>query len=138
MQCGTSKVESVREKTERFNNYLYSVFTSSDFVLPNIEEFVKPTSLILDVSLSFEEVYQVLSTMQNKKACGPKGNGLYVLQVCVFPLIPILHHLLFQLLNNRIVPTEWKLHAITHVFKSGDMSNVKNYVLYYLSVEQYL
>ena len=135
MQCGTSKVESVREKTKRFNNYLYSVFTSSDFVLPNIEEFVKPTSLISVISLSFEEVYQVLSTMQTKKACGHKDNGLYVLQVCVFPLIPIL---LSQLLNNRIVPTEWKLHAITHVFKSGDMSNVKNYALCYLSVEQYL
>ena len=75
---------------------------------------------------------------QTKKVCGPKGNGLYVLQVCVFPLISILHHLLSQLLNNGIVPTEWKLHAITHVFKSCDMSNVKNYVLYYLSVEQYL
>ena len=58
VQCGTSKVESVREKTERFNNCLYSVFTSSDFVLPNKEEFVKPTSLISDISLSFEEVYQ--------------------------------------------------------------------------------
>ena len=117
---------------------MYSVLTSSDFVLPNIEEFVKPTSLISDISLSFEEVYQVLSTLQTKKACGLKGIGLYVLQVCVFPLIPKLHHLLSQLLNNGIVPTVWKLHAITHVFKSGDMSNVKNYVLYYLSVEQYL
>ena len=76
--------------------------------------------------------------MHTKKACGSKGIELYVLQVCVSPLIPILHHLLSQLLNNGIVPTEWKLHAITHVFKSGDMSNVKNYVLYYLSVEQYL
>ena len=30
-------------------------------------------------------------------------------------------------LNNGIVPTEWRLHAITPVFKSGDKSNVKNY-----------
>ena len=73
MQCSTSKVESIREKTERFNNYLYSVFTSSDYVLPNIEEFVKPTSLISDISLSFEEVYQVLSTMQTKRRVVPKA-----------------------------------------------------------------
>ena len=30
-------------------------------------------------------------------------------------------------MNNVVVPTEWKLHAITPVFKSGDKSNIKKY-----------
>ena len=48
LQCGTSKVESDRE-AEMFNNYFYVVFTSSSFVLPNVDELqlVKPTSLSL-------------------------------------------------------------------------------------------
>ena len=75
-----------------FNNYFYSVFISSNFVLPNMEELAKPTNLISDISLWFE-VYQVLSTLQTKKACGPDGIGPSVLQACDSPLTPILHHL---------------------------------------------
>ena len=75
-----------------FNNYFHSVFISSDFVLPNMEELAKPMNLISDISLRFEEVYQVLSTLQTKKACGPDGIGPSVLQACASPLTPILHH----------------------------------------------
>ena len=82
------------------------------------------TNLISDISFRFEEVYQVLSTLQIKKACGPDA---LVLQACASTLTPILHHLFSLSLNNGVVPTEWKLHAITPVFKSGDKSNVKNY-----------
>ena len=127
MQCGTSKVESDREKAEMFNNYFYSVFVSSDFVLPNMEQLTEPTNSISNISLRFEEVYQVLSILQTKKACGPDGIGPSVLQACASPLTPILHHLFSLSLKNGVVPTEWKLHAIAPVFKSGDKSNVKNY-----------
>ena len=57
LQCGTSKVESDKEKVEMFNNYFYSVFTSSHFILPNMEELAKPTNPISDILLSYEEVY---------------------------------------------------------------------------------
>ena len=69
-----------------FNNYFYSIFTSSNFVLLNMEELVKPTNLILDISSRFEKVYQVLSTLQTKKACGPDGIGPVDLQF--FILVP--------------------------------------------------
>ena len=59
LQCGTSKVESDRENAEMFNNYFHAVFISSGFVLPNMEELAKPMNLISDISLRFEEVYQV-------------------------------------------------------------------------------
>ena len=127
LQCGTSKVESDKEKAEMFNNYFYSIYISSHFILPNMEELAKPTNSISDILLSYEEVYQVLSTLQIKKACGPDGIGPSVLQACASSLTPILHHLFSFSLNNGVVPTEWKLHAITPVFKSGDKSNVKNY-----------
>ena len=92
-----------------------------------MEELAKPTNSISVILLSYEEVYQVLSTLQIKKACGPDGIGPLVLQACASPLTPILHHLFSFSLNNGVVPTKWKLHAITPVFKSGDKSNVKNY-----------
>ena len=61
LQCGTSKVESDKEKAEMFNNYFYTVYTSSHFILPNMEELAKPTNSISDILLSYEEIYQVLS-----------------------------------------------------------------------------
>ena len=127
LQCGTSKVESDRERQKCLTtSYFYSIFTSSHFILPNMEELVKPTNSISDILLSYEEVYQVLSTLQIKKACGSDGIGPSVLQACTSPLTPILHHLFSLSLNNGVVPTEWKLHAITPVFKSGK-SYFKNY-----------
>ena len=92
-----------------------------------MEELTKPTNSISDILLSYEEVYQVLSTLQIKKACGPDGIGPSVLQGCASPLTPILYHLFSFSLNNGVVPTEWILHTITPVFKSGDKSNVINY-----------
>ena len=50
LHCHTSKVESDREKEKMFNNYCYSVFTSSDFVLPNMEELAKSTKLSVGIT----------------------------------------------------------------------------------------
>ena len=69
-------------------------------------ELVKLTNLISDISLRFEEVYQALSTLQTKKACGPNGIGPSVLQACASPLTPILQHLFSLSLDNRVVPTK--------------------------------
>ena len=93
-----------------------------------MKELAKPTNLISDILLSLEEVYQELSILQTIKARGPDGIELLVLQACATPLTPILHHLFSLSLNTTgVVPTEWKLHSITPIFKSGDISNVKNH-----------
>ena len=59
-----------------------------------MEELAKPTNSNSDILLSYEEVYQVLSSYPaNKKACGPDGIESSVLQACASPLTPIPHHL---------------------------------------------
>ena len=47
-------------------------------------------NLISDILLRFEEVDQVLITLQTKKACDPDGIGPLVLQACASSLTPIL------------------------------------------------
>ena len=59
-----------------FNNYFYSVFISSDFVLPNMEELAKPINLISDILLRFEKVDQVLITLQTKRLVIPMALDL--------------------------------------------------------------
>ena len=105
-----------------FNNYFYSVFTSSDFVLPNMEELVKPTNLLSAISYSGlnKFIKHLASTLQTKKVVVLMTSDLQF-----FKLVPPLLYHLFLLLNNGVVSVEWKLHAITPVFKSGDKSNVK-------------
>ena len=54
-------------------------------------------------------------------------DGMYVVELYTFSKAKPFKHLFSFSLNNGVVPTEWKLHAITPVFKLGDKSNVKNY-----------
>lgn len=58
-----------------------------------MEELAEPINLISNISFSYEEVYQVLSTLQTNKVCGPDGIGPSILQACASPLTPILYHL---------------------------------------------
>ena len=51
-------IESDREMAEMLNNY-DSAFASNSFALPNMEELAKPTNLISDISLSYENVCQL-------------------------------------------------------------------------------
>ena len=59
-----------------------------------------------------------------------------------FKLVPthcLLYYITFSLLlNNGMLRTEWKLHAIISAFKTGDKSITKNYHPSCLSVELYL
>ena len=84
-----------------FNNYFYSIFTSSNFILPNLEELARLTNLISDILLGLGEVYQVLSTLQTSKACGPDGNGPLVLQACATPLTPYATPPFFSFIEYR-------------------------------------
>ena len=85
-----------------------------------MEELAKPTTQFrISYSAMKKFIKYLASTLQIKKACGPDGIGPSVLQACASPLTPILYHLFSLSLNNGVVPTEWKLHTITPVFKSA-------------------
>ena len=79
-----------------------------------MDELVKPTSLISDISSSFEQVYQVLSTLQTKKASLVVLMAL-VLQFFKLVQLPTNSYTIppFSLsLDNGVAPTEWKLAII--------------------------
>jgi len=50
-----------------------------------------------------------------------------VLSKCASVLYQPLHHLFSLTLKHGCLPTDWKIHKIVPIFKSGDPSLVKNY-----------
>jgi len=115
------------EKASLFNTYFKSVFTKSNFVLPSSSDIVTPDPIISDITISEEAVYKSLSSLNPTKAMGMDNIGPKVLKICAASLTIPLHHLFLMCLSQCKIPSEWKIHKITPVYKSGDPTLIKNY-----------
>ena len=71
----------------------------------------------------------ILATLQldPNKATGINKISAKVLKYCASSLFHPLCHLFNLSLSTGAIPTEWKMHLITPVYKSADRSSVKNY-----------
>ena len=74
-----------------------------------------------------EEVYAALVQLDPNKATGIGKISPKVLKHCGSSLFRPLCHLFNLSLSIGAIPTEWKIHLITSVYKSADRSLVKNY-----------
>ena len=115
------------EKATLFNNFFHSVFTQSSFQIPPLETLPCPPSALSDIGISEMDVYKALSSLDTTKAGGPDGIGPKVVKHCASALYSPLHHLFLLCLSQHHLPSEWREHLIVLVFKSADMSSVKNY-----------
>ena len=113
------------DKANVFNEYFFSVYTDnsscSDLLHP------QPPSQLADISITHDEVFQVLCSLNTKKASGSDNIGPTLLKNCASSLTYPLHHLFSLSLQTNVIPSEWKYHTIIPIFKANDKSNVKNY-----------
>ena len=58
---------------------------------------------------------------------GIDGIGPKILKRCALALYKPLHHLFLLSLSQHSLPSDWRVHLIIPVFKSGDKSSVRNY-----------
>ncbi len=79
------------------------------------------------ITITDLDVYAALSRLDPTKACGIDGIGPKVLRSCALALYPVIHHLFSSCLWFCDIPSEWKLHCIVPIHKSGDKSLVSNY-----------
>ena len=63
----------------------------------------------------------------SSKASGLDNIGPSILKNSASILSRPLHYLFSLSLTSGKIPTEWKIHTIVPVFKSGDKTSVKNY-----------
>ena len=73
------------------------------------------------------DVYNALINLDPKKAQGIDGIGPKLLKYCAESLVQPLCHLFNLSLSSSVIPTEWKIHRIIPIFKSGDRSLISNY-----------
>ena len=114
-------------KATLFNDYFFSVFTQSSYVLPPVDELPKPDASLSDIVISESDVFNALTSLDSNKAMGIDRIGPHILKHCALALCQPFHHLFSLCLSKHYIPEEWRIHLIIPIFKSGDRSAVKNY-----------
>ena len=110
-----------------FNEFFYSVFSSSSFRLPPISEMLTPLSNISEIVISELGVYNALNSLDPSKASGCDGISAKILKKCSIALYQPIHHLFSLSLCQHYIPLEWRIHLIRPIFKSGERQKVLNY-----------
>ena len=120
------------EKANLFNSFFHSVYNPSPtgtLPLPSSEPIVSyPT--IANISFTELEVFSALSSLDPAKSMGIDCIGSKLLKHdmhCAPALYIPLHHLFSLSILNHAIPSEWKHHSITPIFKSGERTSVNNY-----------
>ena len=115
------------DKANLFNRYFFSIYSSNSSSLPNVSSIPCPSTTISDIDFSPLDVYNALASLDPTKAMGIDGVGPRVLRFCACALYLPIHHLFQTSLRYSQLPSEWCLHCITPIYKSGDRSLISNY-----------
>ena len=116
-----------QEKAQLFNNYFYSVF-SSDITTPVSESALSTsTSMLQDIEITESEVLTILSSLDGNKTPGIDNISPIVYKCCALSLLKPICHLFAVSLSSGNIPSQWRTHWITPIYKSGDKSLVSNY-----------
>ena len=135
---GNTTAYSDFHKASLFNEFFHTTFTSSYRPLNQPTVSVPPNvNTLSDVVISPIEVYEALTTLDPTKAKGIDSISPITLSRCALALYEPIHYLFFRWINQCNIPSEWRIHLISPIFKSGDKQSVTNYrpipLLYILS-----
>ena len=115
------------DKASLFNDYFYSVFTQSSYTIPPVSDILTPTITCSDIDITEEEVFHALISLDPSKSAGYDQISPKLLKHCAPALYSVLHHLFRLCLDQSYIPSDWRMHLITPILKSGDKSQVTNH-----------
>ena len=119
LQLDSAVFEEDLDKANALNEYFYSAFSQSTFVLPDTKDLPSVSDSLSDITVTIEDVYQALTSLQPNKASGPDSIGPRILKNCAASLATPLCHLFLLSLSSKTIPADWKLHKIIPVYKSA-------------------
>ena len=113
------------DKAYLFNNYFFSVYAPPMLcsILPPLDSL----SVLNDIQISHGDILTALTHLDPSKAIGVDGFGPQLFRSCAHALFTPLHHLFNTSLQYSIIPSQWKIHRIIPIFKSGAKTVVSNY-----------
>ena len=82
---------------------------------------------IPDITITSNEIAQLLSGLDVHKAPGSDNSGPLMLKELYDIISPILETIFNASLKNLVVPQVWKLANVTPIFKKGDRNQPCNY-----------
>lgn len=116
------------DKAFLYNRYFNSTFSSSSSSdPPSLNSFPTTNQCLSSINISDSEVYEALLSLNPTKSMGIDKISPQILKHGAVALFQPIHHLFTQCLIQSSLPTEWRVHLITPIHKSGDTSSVSNY-----------
>ena len=108
------------------NKYFQTVFTvdNESTVLPDLN--ISP-SLLDNISITKDDVYDLLMKINTTKSAGDDGIHPRVLKECADELVTPIYMIFQYSLKHGTVPDTWKRATITPIFKSEDRTSAENY-----------
>ena len=129
LSSSTQSATSDSEKADLFNTFFHSVYKPS-LSNPSLPPSSEPTLTypnITNISFTELDVFSALSSLDPAKSMGVDCIGSKLLKHCALALYIPLHHLFSLSISKHSIPSEWKHHSITPIYKSGEKSLVSNY-----------
>ena len=80
-----SVIDNPPQIAELFNNYFNSTFTSSEFLLPDIDQLPLPSTHLSNIFINESDVYEVFTTLNPTKSAGSDEISAKLLK-------PVQHH----------------------------------------------
>ena len=95
--------------------------------MPDPMDMHVPVDYLNLINFTEQEVFDALINLNPNKASGIDNIAPVVLKNCAHALATPVYHLFTISIRSGSIPSEWKIHKITSVYKSGDKTSVTNY-----------
>ena len=117
-----------QEKADMLNSYFVGISNIEGHADQPDGELEMETDCVSDsVTLSREDVVNVLKNLKANKASGPDEIGNRILKYTATSTSIYLQKLFNYCLNSERMPTEWKYAKVSPIFKKGDRTKPENY-----------
>ena len=104
------------EKTSLFNKYFCSVFTVSLVFKNSLNE----NRILNNFTVTEEAIVEILGSLDVSKSCGPDNLPAVVLMNCAKELTKSNFELFRNFRRLGTYPSEWKIGAVSPIFKKID------------------
>jgi len=117
MTYNNDRASSDSDKAQLFNNYFYSVFSTTDDIPTTNPKHQSSSPILHEIHFSNSDVLVLLTSLDISKACGIDNYSPKIFKYCAMPLLQVICHLFRTSLSHSSIPqktgelTVWSLYT---------------------------